>query len=117
MPLDTSPGQLAALDLHAAGHRRAERGERHEVAHRHVERATADLERLAVAGVDRDQLDLVGVGCGRVRGPGHDDAVEALADAVELLDGHAEVAHRLTDRDRAPSNGANSRSQDSRTFI
>ena len=31
---------------------------------------------------------------------GHDDAVESLADAVQLLDGHAEVAHRLAERDR-----------------
>ena len=103
---------LAAGDLHAVGHGRAERGERHQVAHGHVEGAAADLEGLAVAGVDVDQLDPVGVGVGpQVEHPGHDDAVEPLADAVDRLDGHAEVAHHVAEHDsgrprRARTRGA-----------
>ena len=82
--------QLAALDLHAVGHHGAERGQRHEVADRHVERAAADLQGLAVAAVDVDELDPVGVGVRpQVEHPGHDDAVEALADALDRLDRHA----------------------------
>ena len=93
-PVGPLAPELAPADLHAAGHDRAERGQGHEVADRHVERAAADLQRLAVAGVDVDELDLVGVGMGaQVEHAGDDDAVEALADQVHRLDGHAEVAH------------------------
>ena len=49
------------------GHRGAERGEGHEVADGHVEGAAADLQRLAVAGVDVDQLDAVGLRVGAQR--------------------------------------------------
>jgi hypothetical protein len=89
---------LAAADLQAAGHGRADGGQGDQVAGRHVERPAGDLQRLAVASVDIDQVDLVGVGV-RARGedPGHDDPAEPLADAVELLDGRAEVAELLAD--------------------
>ena len=88
--------QLAAADLHAVAHRGPERGERHEVALAHVERAAADLERLAVTGVHVDELDAIGVGM-RAQ-PEHsrdDDAVEALADAGHLLDRRAERAESV----------------------
>ena len=105
--------QLAALDLHAVGHHRAERGQRHEVADRHVERAAADLERLAVAGVDVDELDL---GRRRDAAAGRapaadDDAVEPLADARRSSStGEAEVAQRVgRARPASSSTGANSR--------
>ena len=50
-----------------------------------------------------DLVDLVGAldGTG-LEHPRHDDAVEALADPVQLLDRHAEVAHLLPERDRIP---------------
>jgi hypothetical protein len=114
-PLTT---QLAPGDLQAVGHGGADGGQRHQIADRHVERTAADLQRLAVAGVDVDQLDPVGVGVGtQVEHPGHDDAVEPFAQAVERLDGHAQVAHRVPSSTGSPSKGANSRSHDSRTFI
>ena len=112
--------QLAPLDLQAVGHHGAERGQRHEVADRHVERAAADLQRLAVAGVDVDELDAIGLRVAAQRQHlGHDDAVDRLADDVDLLDGEAEAAHRVGQRvdGRSPSIGASSRSQDSRTRI
>ena len=85
--------QLAALDLHAAGHRGAERGQRHEVADGHVERAAADLQRpRRRRGRRRPAGSCRRRGAGAGRAPGHDDAVEALADAVDRLDRHAEVA-------------------------
>ena len=59
---------LAPADLHAVGHGGAQRGQRHEIAGGHVEGAAHDLQRLAVAGVDVDQVDLVGVGM-RARSP------------------------------------------------
>jgi hypothetical protein len=98
--------QLATLDLHAARHDGAEGRQRHEIADRHVERAAADLERLAVAGVDVDELDAVGLGV-RSEGedPGDHDAVETLAEVVDRLDGHAEVAHLLAERDRMALDG------------
>ena len=60
-------------------------------------------QRLAVAGVHDHLVDLVGA----LDGPGlehprHDDAVESLADPIELLDRHAEIAHLLPERDRVP---------------
>ena len=55
-----------------------------------------DLQRLAVAGVDVDQLDPVGVGMGLgLQHPGHDDAVQPLAEPHPLLDRRAEVVQRL----------------------
>ena len=59
-PVGPDAGHLAAADLHPVGHGRADGGQGHEVASRHVERAAADLQRLAVAGVDDDLVDLVG---------------------------------------------------------
>ena len=104
--------QLAPVDLHAVGHRRAERGQRHEVADGHVERAAADLQRLAVAGVDVDELDLVGVGVRRAASStsADDDAVEPpRRRASTSSTGDAEVAQRVAERDRRRrSNGANS---------
>ena len=110
--------QLAPADLHAVGHDRADGGQRHQVAGVHAERPATDLQGLAVAQVDVDQLDLVGVGVG-ARGEhlGHDDAVEPLADAVERLDGRAQIAELLADDLRVAFDGANSRSQDRRTFF
>jgi hypothetical protein len=91
---------LAPGDLHPSGHDRAEGREGDQVALGHVEGTAGDLQGLAVAGVDIDQLDLVGVG---VRAQGqhlrHDDAVEALADALDRLDRHAEVAHDVAEGD------------------
>ena len=99
-PVRPDAGHLAAADLHAVRHHGADGGERHEVAGGHVERAAPDLERLAVAGVDDDQVDLVGaLDRPRLEHPGDDDAVEALADPLQLLDRHAEVAHLLAERD------------------
>ena len=111
--------QLAAGDLQAVGHHGAERGQRHEVADGHVEGAAADLQRLAVAGVDVDELDAVGRRVGaQGQHLGHDDAVDRLADDDRLLDRQAEGARACRPaRQAAPSMGASSRSQDSSTFI
>ena len=48
--------------VRAVGHRRAERGQRHDVAGVHVERTAPDVALGAVAGVDVHALDLGGVG-------------------------------------------------------
>ena len=81
MPFDHSPRSLRRSIFMPSGIDGAERGQRHEVADGHVERAAADLQRLAVAAIDVDQLDLVGVRVGpQVEHPGDDDAVEALAE-------------------------------------
>jgi hypothetical protein len=87
---------LAAADLHAARHGRADRGQRDQVAGLHVERPAGDLQRLAVTPVDVDEVDLVGVGVGPGgEHPGDDDAAEALAQHVERLDGQPEVGQAL----------------------
>ena len=93
--------QLATLDLHAVAHDGAEGGQRHVIADGHVERTAADLQRLAVAGIHVDQLDLVGVGVrSEVEHLGDDDAVEAATEVVDRLDRHPEVAHLQAERDR-----------------
>ena len=88
--------ELATTDLQSARHHGADGCQRHEIAHRHVERATADLQGIAVAGVDRDELDPVGFGMG-AEGEhlGNNDPVVARADRLDRLDDHAEVGHRL----------------------
>ena len=91
---------LAATDLEAVGHDRADGGQRNQVAGSHVEGTARDLQRLAVTGIDVDELDLVGVGVrARRQHPSDDDAIESLAQPIELLDGHAEVAEVLADLD------------------
>ena len=87
-------------DLHAVGHDRADRGERDQVADRHVERTAAHLERLPVASVDIDELDLVGVGVrSEVEHLRKDDTVDDLADDLHLLDGEPERAQGLAQLD------------------
>src|SRR3546814_10220153 len=82
---------------------RADGGQRHEVAGGHVERAAADLERLAVTGVDEDLVDLVGALEGpRLEDLGDDDPVEALAHPLHRLHGGAEIAQHVPERDRVP---------------
>ena len=51
-PVGPLAAHLASGNLHAVGHRRPQGGQRNEVAHRHVERPAADLQRLTIAGVD-----------------------------------------------------------------
>jgi hypothetical protein len=84
---------LATLDLHTAGHHRAQGRQRHQVADGHVERSASDLERFPVAGIHVDELDAVRI---RVRSERedarHHDALQVLADPGQLLDGEAEVA-------------------------
>ena len=91
---------LALRDLHAVGHDGANRRERDQVTHAHVERATADLQSLAVAGVDLHELDLVGVGMRReVENLGEHDAIEALPGDRHLLDRQAERAECFSELD------------------
>ena len=102
-PVRPDAGHLAPADLHAVRHHGADGGERDEVAGLHVERTAADLQGLAVARVHDDLVDLVGPLDGPgLEHPGDDDAVQPLADPLELFDGHAEVAHLLPERDRVP---------------
>ena len=61
-PLGVDAEDAAPFDRATVGHRRAERGERHDVAGLHVERAAPHVARDAVAGVDVDALDLGRVG-------------------------------------------------------
>ena len=112
--------QLAALDLHAVRHHRAERGQRHEVADRHVERAAADLRAARRRRRRRRRSWILSAsGCGRsVEHLRDDDAVEALADAVDRprppCRGRSSASPSASG---SPSTGANSWSQESRTFI
>ncbi len=70
--------ELSPLDLETIGHRGAEGGEGHPIADGHVEGSTADLQRLTIAGIDVDQLDLVGIGVWpEIENLGDDDALEA----------------------------------------
>ena len=92
--------QLALGDLHAVGHDGADCGERDQVADRHVECAAADLQRFAVAHVDVDELDLVGVGVGsQIEHLGQDDALEANACDRHVFDRKAERAHLFAQLD------------------
>ena len=94
-PVGPLTPHLSAGDLQAAGHDGTECGEGHEVPDRHVERSAADLQRLAVAGVDVDQLNPVGLGVSpQLEHLGHDDAVPARADDRHVLDDKADVGQR-----------------------
>ena len=68
-----------------------EGGQRHQVAGLHVERPATDLQCLAVAGVDIDQLDAVsgGVGAGG-QDPGHHDAGQRGAHKLGPFDHQAQ---------------------------
>ena len=86
------PRIAAAFDRPAVGHRRAERGERHDVAGLHVERAAPHVALVAVAGVDVHPVDLgrVGMPLG-AQHPGRDDAGDGRADVRSIvLDRQAE---------------------------
>ena len=121
IPFDHSPRILRRCDLHAVGHRRADRGQRDQVADGHVERAAADLQRLAVAGIDVDQLDPVGVG---VR-PQVSSTRATTMPSSSAPSGRAprpasaEIARAASPSAAgvASSIGANSRNQDSSTFM
>ena len=92
---------LAAGDLHAVGHHRADRRQRHQDARLQVGGAAGDLQRLPVAGVDVDQADAVGVGVGPdVEHLGNDDALQVGANRLDRLDRQAQAAARLGDQRR-----------------
>ena len=98
IPFDHSPRSLRAGDGATVGHRGTHRGQRHEVAGRHVEGAATDLQRLAVTGVDVHELDAIGVGMAAGRQhPGHHDTVEVGPQARHVLHGQAEVGQRVGD--------------------
>ena len=86
-PVGPLPPQLAPSYLQAAGHDRAQGGQGDQVARLHVERATADLQRLAVAGVNVDEMDPVGGGVGPGgEDLGDDDARQDRAYFLRTLD-------------------------------
>ncbi len=98
-PLGVDPEDAAAFDRLAVGHRRADHGQRHDVAGLHVERAAPHVTLDAVAGVDVHPVDAGGVGMrlGAENARGH-DAVDGRADAVDVLDGEPERRHRRPQR-------------------
>jgi hypothetical protein len=99
-PVGHLAAHLAGRDLHSVGHRRADRREWYEIPDRHVERATAHLQGLTVTGVDLDQLDAVGIGVrSQLEHLRHDDAVETLAEDLDLLDRQAEIGELLAEVD------------------
>ena len=80
-PLRVDAEDAAALDGPPVGHRRAERGERHDVADCHVERAAPHVVLVTVAGVDVDALDLRRVGVLlEAEDTGGDDTRHGVAD-------------------------------------
>ena len=74
---------------------------------------------VAVAGVDVDELDLVGVGMGpQVEHLGHDDAVEPSPTMVISSTARPSALSVSPSSTGSPSmSGANSRSHESRTFM
>ena len=96
---------LAAADLHTSRHARAHRGERHEVAHRHVERTADDLDRT-VTRVHVDQLHLVGVGVlAQGLDPPDHDAVPLGAEVGDRLDRGTEAVEGVADQDGVVGEG------------
>ncbi len=89
-PVGPLPPHLAPADLQAAGHDGAQRWPGDQVARLHVERAAADLQGLAVAGVNVDQVDPVGGGVGPGgEDPGDHDPGQDRADFLRTLDHQA----------------------------
>ena len=73
------------------GHRGAGRGERHDVAGRHVERAAPHVALAPSPASTYTRCTLAASGWRSVRThPGGDDTVDGRADVVDLLDGEAE---------------------------
>ena len=96
---------LAATDLHASRHGRAHGGERHQVAHGHVERTADDLDRT-VTRVHVDQLHLVRVGVlAQGLDPPDHDAVPLGAEVGDRLDRGAEAVEGVADQVRVVGEG------------
>ena len=96
-PLRPLPPHLPPGDLHTVGQPGADGGQGHEVAGAEVERPAHDLPGSpgAVAGVDLDQLHLVGVGMD-VGGhhPGHDHPVQPLPHPLHTLHHQPQLRQR-----------------------
>ncbi|KAG1647761.1 hypothetical protein GQR58_030342 [Nymphon striatum] len=89
---------LALGDFHAVGHSGADGGERDQIADGHVERAAAHLQRLPVASIDLNNLNLVGIRMWRqVQDLGQHNAVETLTGDGHLFDRKPKRAQRLAE--------------------
>ncbi|CAB4803626.1 unannotated protein [freshwater metagenome] len=87
-------------DLHAVRHCCAERGQRNNVANREVGGAATNLQSLAIAKIDVDKLNLVGIGVlAKFKNLDRDNAIETFADALDGFNGHTEIAHDVAESD------------------
>ena len=108
---------LAPADLHAVRHRRADGRQRHQIADRHVEGAAPRSGAAARRRRRRRRSWMWSAsGWGRSASTfGDDDAVDRLADPLDVVDREAEVVHqrrraRRRRRRRARARAARSRS-------